>query len=281
MEDFKQNRSSTKIKLITSAYRALEKYGAGHEDEFDSACGEFLAKAAEDREAEQWGNAKLIYKAMQEAGAGDGDELSELIKETDYEQAEAAFAKADYDEAATNRRRRLLPKRITILPRQHTKGSGIIKMLQKRQMRAFISKQSEKRRTEVIVPQSEVSRVSSAIKMRMRGYWRRRKLIARRLRKRGSSRGSPCLLKELFLPKDQRRRRTPEKTLRRQRMTGRMTFPGSAPMQETAKRGERPASLTAETGMKRKKRMMACKGLPKVRPAGWRGVFVIGIRDHI
>ena len=76
-----------------------------------------------------------------------------------------------------------MPKRITILPRQHTKGSGIIKMLQKRQMRAFISKQSEKRRTEVIVPQSKVSRVSSAIKMRMRGYWRRRKLIARRLRK--------------------------------------------------------------------------------------------------
>ena len=101
LEDFKQNRSSTKIKLITSAYRALEKYGAGHEDEFDSACGEFLAKAAEDREAEQWGNAKLIYKAMQEAGAGDSDELSELMKETDYEQAEAAFAKKDYNTAAS------------------------------------------------------------------------------------------------------------------------------------------------------------------------------------
>ena len=27
--------------------------------------------------------------------------------------------------------------------------------------------------------------------------------------------------------------------------------------------------------------MMACKGLPKLRPAGWRGVFVIGIQDHI
>ena len=101
LDDFKQNRSREKITLITNAYRALEKYGAGHEEEFEAACREFLAKAAEDREAEQWGNAKLIYKAMQEAGAGDSDELSELMKETDYEQAEAAFAKKDYNTAAS------------------------------------------------------------------------------------------------------------------------------------------------------------------------------------
>ena len=104
LEDFKQNRSRTKIKLITNAYRALEKYGAGRDDEYDAACREFLAKATEDREAEQWGNAKLIYKAMQEAGAGDSDEISELMKETDYEQAEAAFAKQDYNTAASTYR---------------------------------------------------------------------------------------------------------------------------------------------------------------------------------
>ena len=38
---------------------------------------------------------------MQEAGAGDSDELSELIRETDYDQAEAAFAREDYGEAAS------------------------------------------------------------------------------------------------------------------------------------------------------------------------------------
>ena len=101
LEEFKKNRSSKKVKLITDAYKALEKYGAGYEDEFDAACREFLAKAASDRESEQWSNARLIYKAMQEAGAGDSDELSELIRETDYDQAEAAFAREDYGEAAS------------------------------------------------------------------------------------------------------------------------------------------------------------------------------------
>ena len=99
--DFKESNAYRKIKLIANAYMALEKCGAGQKEEFDAAHEQFLAAAEAEKKAQQWSNARLIYEQMQEAGAWDSDELSELIKETDYEQAEAALAKEDYNEAAS------------------------------------------------------------------------------------------------------------------------------------------------------------------------------------
>jgi len=42
-----------------------------------------------------------IYKAVQSSGLGDPDELTELISETGYEEAETAFSKKDYNKAAS------------------------------------------------------------------------------------------------------------------------------------------------------------------------------------
>ena len=99
MESFRKSENVQYLPVIANAFATLEKYDAGTDEEFQSVYVEILAIAAENRKSKNWENASRIYQALLDAGAGDTDELAELVKESGYEEAESAFAGHDYQSA--------------------------------------------------------------------------------------------------------------------------------------------------------------------------------------
>ena len=101
MEKYKETKSITELQAVMEAHTALIKFEVEAEEEFDAIYREILEIAVQRRKEENWEAAVNIYKAVQESGLGDPDELTELINETGYEEAETAFSKKDYNKAAT------------------------------------------------------------------------------------------------------------------------------------------------------------------------------------
>ena len=100
MEDFRETGSAAGIHVIANALNALEKYDTDSDSELDDIYKELLTSAAGERESQHWDKASLIYDALLDAGVGDSDELSLLKQGTLYEEAEAAFARKEYDKSS-------------------------------------------------------------------------------------------------------------------------------------------------------------------------------------
>ncbi len=101
MEKYKETKSITELNAVMDAHAVLIKFEAESEEDFDKIYREVLEIAAQRRKEENWEAAVNTYKAVQESGLGDSDELTELINETGYEEAETAFSKKDYNKAAS------------------------------------------------------------------------------------------------------------------------------------------------------------------------------------
>lgn len=99
MEKYKETKSITELQAVMDAHTALIKFEVETEEEFDAIYREILEIAVQRRKEENWEAAVNIYKAVQESGLGDPDELTELINEAGYEEAETAFSRKDYNKA--------------------------------------------------------------------------------------------------------------------------------------------------------------------------------------
>ena len=99
MEKYKETKSITELQAVMEAHTALIKFEVETEEDFDAIYREILEIAVQRRKEENWEAAVNIYKAVQESGLGDPDELTELINEAGYEEAETAFSRKDYNKA--------------------------------------------------------------------------------------------------------------------------------------------------------------------------------------
>ena len=101
MDKIRQNEEIGKVKAVAIAYAALYKYDAVTESEFDEIYQELLAVAEKNRKEQNWERALNVYRSLQGVTETADEELPELISETNYEHAEAAWGRQNYSEAST------------------------------------------------------------------------------------------------------------------------------------------------------------------------------------
>ena len=101
MDKIRQNEEIGKVKAVAIAYAALYKYDAVTESELDEIYQELLAVAGKNRKEQKWERALNVYKSLQGITETTDEELLELINETNYERAEAAWGLQNYSEASS------------------------------------------------------------------------------------------------------------------------------------------------------------------------------------